>query len=332
MRSRWSWANFLQAPTGRGVSERMIDETLGYCPSCGAIGGVPFAQRGALRLMRCSNCSLVYLDPQPRQAVQDRYLTKYDLAEHFQAWEQRKRVLFEGRLDRLSTPVPGANRICDVGCADGQFMLLARERGWACSGIELNPPAARRARERGFEVIEGDVAAMSRLPWGQFDLVTAWDSLEHVPDAARFAEQLVRLTKREGVIMVSTLNIESLAFRIFRTGWSMVQEDHFTYWSDPSLRHLFRSAGCVVIEQSSFGLGRDFVTGLDRGEQALRSVRRLLGRGAKRQSTRTEGARSWDVNVGVLRAEWLLNRLLSATNSGVDVTCVARRVTVGSPA
>ena len=42
--------------------------------------------------MICSACGLVYLDPQPRQAVRERYLADYDLAEHFAPWEGRKRV------------------------------------------------------------------------------------------------------------------------------------------------------------------------------------------------------------------------------------------------
>jgi SAM-dependent methyltransferase len=205
-------------------------------------------------------------------------------------------------------------------------MALARERGWACSGVEFNPPAVAKARGLGFTIYEGELEGIDDLPWSTFDLVTCWDCLEHTPNPREFAERLVRLTKPGGTILLTTLNVRSLAFRVFGARWSMVHEDHFTYWSARSLQHLFTSLGCTVVQGGTFGLGRDFVRWVDTAARILSRPSMRGGAAALEDHGPTTGTQdTWDVNRGVLAAERLLNHTLSATNGGVDILCMVRR-------
>ena len=266
-----------------------------------------------LAFHRCGRCDLVFVYPQPRERVRAKYVGEYDLAAHFGAWAPRKRVLYDRRLAELPSPSPGRSRLCDVGCADGQFLALAAERGWQIHGVELNPPAAEAARARGARIAVGVIEEVDDLPWGQFDVVTSWDVLEHTPDPRPFSERLVRLLAPGGTLVVTTLNYDSLVRRCFGLNWSMVCEDHFTYWNAGSLRALFESHGLRLVRASSFGLGRDFVTLLDRfwarSRQPTASV----------PQPEVAGGSSWDVNPGVLAVENAFNRLLNLTGAGVGV-------------
>jgi SAM-dependent methyltransferase len=297
---------------------------LGRCPACGADDAVRFASLPDLQLVQCRLCTLVYSDPQPRAEVLDRYLEEYDIGAHFAPLGPRKRVLFQRRLARIAQPRGDQNCLCDVGCAGGQFMTLASQLGWDCTGVELNPPAAARARSTGAKIFEGALETSEELPWGTFDLVTCWDCLEHTPEPHAFAERLVRLLKPEGTLMVSTLNLRSLAFRVFGTRWSMIQQDHFTYWGAESLTKLFASLGWLATDFSTFGLGRDFVRWLDMIQRPLSLIRRRTPQAPGPATHAFAGPRTWDVRPGVLRAEHALNRLLAATSSGVDIACVVR--------
>jgi SAM-dependent methyltransferase len=310
--------------TARPATDAEKEQRTG-CPACGASGAEPFADAPGFQLVRCRECTLVYSDPQPRAEVRARYLEEYNLAAHFEPLKPRKRVHFERRLDDIPPPARGRDRLCDVGCADGQFIALARERGWKCLGVELNPPAAAQARSLGFEVVEGAFETLEGLRWGEFDLVTCFDCLEHTPEPQEFAERLVRLVKPTGTILVSTLHLNSLAYRVFGSKWSMIHEDHFTYWSAESLERLFERLGWKTIESETFGLGRDFVGWVDaiqRLRRHSRTRRPSLGDAAMVPPLPVVG---WDVNRGVLTAERLLNRMLAATRSGVEITCTLRR-------
>lgn len=87
-------------------------------------------------------------------------------------------------------------RIHDIGCAFGLF-LRTLDNPWELYGSDVNSRAIDRARKdcsRGnFEV--ADAARSSPFP-NRFDVVTAFDVLEHVPDldaaAGSIAGQLVQ--------------------------------------------------------------------------------------------------------------------------------------------
>ncbi|MGH2957573.1 MAG: class I SAM-dependent methyltransferase [Solirubrobacterales bacterium] len=276
-----------------------------------------------MTLLSCGDCGLVFTDPLQRDRVRRRYLTEYDLAEHFGHVAPRKRALFERRLEQLPAPAPGRDRLIDVGCADGQFAELAARLGWRVDGVELNPPAAARARQRGVNVHEGPFEALDQLPWGSFDLVTSWDVLEHTPDPRPFAERLARLARPGATVALTTLNRRSLVAWLFGMRWAKIGEEHFTYWDRRSLVGLLNAAGMEVEQLSTFGLGRDLFRWLDRLQGHLRrnpgEAGRVSGAGPPGRA-----ARGWDTLRGVLMAERAVNTVLAAVGGGIELYAVAR--------
>lgn len=292
---------------------------LGRCPSCAAPARRPWLRHPELSLWLCERCGLGYTDPQPREEVERRYLSQYDLADHFGALEQRKAVLNAQRLDRL--PARTGGTLLDVGCGDGQFAAAARDRGWVAQGVELNPPAAQAARERGVNVVEGRLEEVEPLR-AAFDVVTAWDVIEHVPEPRRFAEELVRRVAPGGLLVVTTLNRRALVARMFRGRWSMVAVDHFTYWDERSLSHAFADTGMRKISIRSFGLGRDFVSWIDRLRGRREHLASVVPRTSRAPAAPADG---WDTTPLVLTAERALNQVLDVTSLGVGVEIVLSR-------
>ena len=294
---------------------------LDRCPSCEGTRSTPLARWAGLRLVRCEECTLVYTDPQPREEVRHEYLAGADLADHFAPLAARKRIIYDRQLKALPAPRPGHDRLCDVGCADGQFLAIAAERGWSIHGIELNPPAAARARKRGAMVFEGAFEELDDLPWGSFDLVTAWNVLEHTPEPRAFSARLMRLLGEEGTLGLSTLNWDSLVRRTFGERWSMVVPEHFTYWSVASLTGLLEVLGGTTVASGTYGVGRDFFALLDR-VAALRSRARRAPAG---QAPAQPRASRWDTAGAVVRLERLANRALAARDDGVAIWVTARQ-------
>jgi 2-polyprenyl-3-methyl-5-hydroxy-6-metoxy-1,4-benzoquinol methylase len=75
---------------------------------------------------------------------------------------------------------PG-QRVLDVGCAHGWFVLAARQAGLDAEGIEPDEEVAGVAARNGVRVRVGlfpDVLA----PQEQYDVITFNDVLEHLPD------------------------------------------------------------------------------------------------------------------------------------------------------
>jgi 2-polyprenyl-3-methyl-5-hydroxy-6-metoxy-1,4-benzoquinol methylase len=290
------------------------DRPLSGCPSCDSRRSSFVLQKGDLFLYRCGDCALVFVNPQPRELVDRKYRESYDLASHFLPMIQRKEVLFKPRLSMLGVPSRG-ERLCDVGCADGQFLALARDAGWRVFGIDLNPAAIAAARDRGLQVAAGSFETLDDLPWGEFDAVTCWDVLEHTPEPVTFAERLVRLLKPRGTLALSTLNWDSLVRKVFRSRWSMIVPDHFTYWNSSSTVQLLERVSAPAVAWQTYGLGRDFVTWVDRW---------WAGRG-RAQTREGKASVRWDARRFPIYIESRVNAVLQRSGHGVGLLILARK-------
>lgn len=112
-----------------------------------------------------------------------------------------------GGLDRL----PPGTTVLDVGCGiGGSSRILARDYGFAVTGITISPQQVKRAQELTppnlnvrFQV--DDALALS-FPDESFDVVWSIEAGPHMPDKAKFAKELLRVLKPGGILVVADWN------------------------------------------------------------------------------------------------------------------------------
>lgn len=99
--------------------------------------------------------------------------------------------------------------ILDSGCGTGVFTKDFISAGAKVVGLELSSPMLARAGEKlsgtPFLMIQGD---MERLPFADrvFDKTVSVTAIEFVKDARDAVDELFRVTKPGGLIVVATLN------------------------------------------------------------------------------------------------------------------------------
>lgn len=108
---------------------------------------------------------------------------------------------------------PAPKRILDAGCATGYIALLLTHLGHRVIGIELNARMAAEARSYGIEILEHDLEEPLPLPDGCVDAVHACEIIEHLFDTEGFLKEVHRILARDGVLIMSTPNLNSLANR-----------------------------------------------------------------------------------------------------------------------
>jgi SAM-dependent methyltransferase len=98
-----------------------------------------------------------------------------------------------------------AGRLLDIGCAGGQLMAAAVDRGWRVAGVEPAPAMRQQASERlhcaVYDSIQQAVQSGER-----FDCVTMFEVIEHLVDPIGTLNQVVELLAPGGVIALSTPN------------------------------------------------------------------------------------------------------------------------------
>ncbi len=142
------------------------------------------------------------------------------------------------QIDRIK---PRMGRMLDVGCAAGFFLHAAKQRGWQTVGIELSQIAAAFARDQfGLEVVVGTLETTG-LGSASFDVITAWDVIEHVTDPQKFVQAAARLLKHDGILVLGTPNAGALAARLRGKAWKIYKPpEHLFYFNPGSLRYLLK--------------------------------------------------------------------------------------------
>jgi SAM-dependent methyltransferase len=108
---------------------------------------------------------------------------------------------------------------------------------------------AERLRGEGFQAETYDpFSEWKRLPEGRFDLVTAFEVMEHVPWPRETAAAMAGLLKEEGAILFSTL-LQPEGFEREGLGWwyAAPRNGHISLYTTASLAWLFRPLGMKVV-------------------------------------------------------------------------------------
>jgi SAM-dependent methyltransferase len=206
--------------------------------------------------IRCERCGLITISEMPSQdALVTMYDAPYFSGDTYLEYAADRPVIernAHARLRQIEKQVK-VGRLLDVGCATGFFLSAARERGWDTVGVDLSRYASQYARDRfGLEVITGTLFDTAE-PAGSFDVVTLWDTIEHVPDPAAVIARAAWLLKPGGLLALSTGDVESALSRILRSRWRLMTYDHLYYFSPPTLRRYFDSVGLSIIRFSKPG-------------------------------------------------------------------------------
>jgi 2-polyprenyl-3-methyl-5-hydroxy-6-metoxy-1,4-benzoquinol methylase len=204
-------------------------------------------------IVRCCDCGLIYSNPRwddselidSYQAVQDPLYLQ----------ERQGRVLtFEAHLRPLEriTGQAGGRKLLDVGCYIGVFIEIAAQHGWDAWGVEPSAWAAEQARGQGLNVIGGTLEA-ANLPDESFDVVTMWDVIEHVTDPLAEIRRVHRLLRPGGLIVIHTMDIDSLFAHVMGPRWPWLMEMHIYYFSQRTMAAMLDKAGFSVIRSGPQG-------------------------------------------------------------------------------
>lgn len=125
-------------------------------------------------------------------------------------------------LDEIIPLLPGkprdSLRYLDVGCGVGHSLRAAHARGLSSFGIEADPKAVETARRNDLPVRIIDAP----LPPGPFDILSFWETLEHIHDPLGALARSVRLLADDGLVAITVPNLNASAIRVLREDCSYV--------------------------------------------------------------------------------------------------------------
>ncbi|HSD83228.1 MAG TPA: class I SAM-dependent methyltransferase [Anaerolineae bacterium] len=196
-------------------------------------------------IVKCQNCGLIYTNPRfTGEEILDSYVAVED---PLYLAERDGRVLtFERHLRPLEKIKAPPGKLVDVGAYTGVFVEIAAQHGWDACGVEPSHWAVEQAQAQGLHMIEGTLATCG-LADNSLDVVTMWDVIEHVSDPLGEMQQAQRLLKAGGLLVVHTMDVDSLFARVMGARWPWLMEMHIYYFSRRTLKQMLEKAGFTVI-------------------------------------------------------------------------------------
>lgn len=175
---------------------------------------------------RCSTCDLGYFVP-PVSGNEPFYRKLQELGWYYQ--DEKNEYDYARRFIRQTDDV------LEIGCGKGAFAKLIDGRSYV--GLEFSREAQLLAVANGFRVLDESIQGHCVGNAQAYDVVCAFQVLEHVTDPRSFIASSVGCLRPGGRMILSTPSVDSFASRVPNFILDMPPH-HLTRWSDASFKKL----------------------------------------------------------------------------------------------
>jgi 2-polyprenyl-6-hydroxyphenyl methylase/3-demethylubiquinone-9 3-methyltransferase len=168
-------------------------------------------------------------------------------------------------IDPLLSHLPAGSSVLDLGCGNGTFLALFRDRGWKLYGTDFSPTGIAIAQQNFPEIQffladstspAGDI--LERV--GPVDLILSTEVIEHLYDPRGFLRNAHQLLKPGGTLILSTpyhgyfknlmLALTGKLDRHFTVLWD---HGHIKFWSRKTLTQALQETGFTEIKFAGAG-------------------------------------------------------------------------------
>jgi 2-polyprenyl-3-methyl-5-hydroxy-6-metoxy-1,4-benzoquinol methylase len=202
-------------------------------------------------LSRCQNCHYIFANPSPSpEFISSLYSEVEDPLYEEEAQGRSKNFL--RILSHLEKIHPPEGILFDVGAATGIFLNLARQRGWEIDGIETSSWAVGLAEEKyNLHLREGSFET-AELRKNSYAAVAMIDFIEHAPHPYQALVKAHEILSADGILVVVTPDINSLAAKIAGRRWWHFRPGHLSYFSSKSLYTLLQQSGFQILKEKKY--------------------------------------------------------------------------------
>lgn len=168
--------------------------------------------------------------------------------------EWRRTTWYSDYLHIIEDIDSDVNNVLDIGCGTGEFLSFIEDQGYDPVGLEPSGRIGEAARRKGLEVHETTAEEFASSNEANFDLVTMFNVLEHVPNPSEVIQACGELLSEDGILVVKVPN-EFNPFQIAAQEaldldqWWVEAPTHIFYFDFNSLGNLLSDNGFEICSE-----------------------------------------------------------------------------------
>lgn len=251
---------------------------LSQCPICN--GQIDFFTNiNGFDLFSCNDCEHIFCNPYPTYEQLNRCyngeIKKLENEIFLETFDKRVEI-FLPRVDLLCR-LKKDGKLLDIGSAVGVFIdaLEKRNSRYHITCCDISRDSCEQLRKKNpdqsINIICDDFMNLDESSNNKFDIITLWDTIEHIIDVDGLLGKIKRLLNPNGIIAFSTPNTQSFEWSIAGTNHpQLTPPTHLNLFNTKSAHLLLNKNGFNVIEQHSLNASIDisFVKNLIKNKQA----------------------------------------------------------------
>lgn len=200
----------------------------------------------AFNYVECPACHIAFLSPMPQgEQLAAHYKSTpraegHDNPESYKISPARKRALAATGLSKNGT------KILDYGCGKGETVYCLMKDGWDITGVEPFFSPSYDLPELNNRIISKTISNAG-FPDESFDLITMWSVLEHITDPATLLNEISRILKKGGTLLIYVPSYNTKQHIRFGKHWpGFGAPEHVTALSEKGLSHFLAPRGFTL--------------------------------------------------------------------------------------
>ncbi len=225
------------------------------CYLCGSTTS-HFLTKSGYQLYRCDSCGLIRtkLEKPYGQFLKEFYTGGYFTGDvHKSAYKnyQGDKKYIQRNMNKFLTHLlkfKPKGKILDAGCAYGFFLEVAAKKGFSVYGFDPSLHAVNHAREMHGDRVAHSTISQSSYANKSFDAITMFDVFEHLNDPVADLKHLRQFLRDDGVMMIATGDIRSVAARIMKRRWTFyIPPQHLFFFDRTTVTRALNQAGFTPV-------------------------------------------------------------------------------------
>ena len=226
------------------------------CPGCLSPNNDFFANHLSFSFSKCNACFTIYMNPGPTEEMVEEF---YKNSSNYEFWatdiypntrESRRATIHRDRAifvveTNQKFKVKKINKVLEIGAGTGDTLSVLKELTLGeleTYAVEPNLSMQNALRDNGINLVSNS----AEINGVKFDVIMAFEVLEHFLFPDEFFVKYGSLVAQEGLIILSTPNAHSLEVQLLKSKSSTIDIEHISVLTPAAIHSIASRHGFKV--------------------------------------------------------------------------------------